>query len=265
MTKRVFKVDKMIYIKSRRELDKMRRAGEVVALVHNKLAEIIKPGVTTIELDRAAEEIIRSRGAIPSFKGYPCAYGGIDFPGSICTSVNDVVIHGIPGRYVLKEGDIVSIDVGAILDGYHGDAARTYAVGSVSKEARDLIYHTEEAFNRGMAQAIEGNRVSDISRAIQEYAESKGYEVVRDYVGHGIGTEMHEEPQIPNYVTREKGVRLCSGMTLAIEPMINIGTWKVHVLNDKWTVVTNDGKLSAHHENTLAITPNGPEILTRLY
>jgi methionyl aminopeptidase len=248
----------MIYIKSRRDLDK-------IALVHHKMAEIIRPGVTTRELDRIAEEIIRDKGAIPSFKGYPCAYGGSDFPGSICTSVNEVVIHGIPGDYALKEGDIISIDVGAVLDGYHGDAARTYPVGNVSKEAMDLICHTEEAFNRGMAQAIEGNRIIDISRAIQEYAEGKGYKVVRDYVGHGIGTEMHEEPQIPNYVTREKGVRLSSGMTLAIEPMINIGTWKVRVLNDKWTVVTNDGKLSAHHENTLAVTPNGPEILTRLY
>ncbi len=255
----------MIFIKSRRELDKMRRAGEVVALVHNRLSEIVKPGVTTKELDRVAEEIIRKAGAIPSFKGYPCAYGGKDFPGSICASINHVVIHGIPDNTVLNEGDIISVDVGAILDGFHGDAARTFAVGNVSDEARDLIYHTEEAFNRGMAQAIEGNRVVDISKAVQEYAESKGYKVVRDFVGHGIGTEMHEEPQIPNYVTREKGVRLSPGMTLAIEPMINIGTWQVHVLDDKWTVVTNDGKLSAHHENTLAVTTNGPEILTRLY
>lgn len=255
----------MIFVKSQRELDKMRRAGEVVALVHQKMAELIKPGITTIELDKEAERIITKAGAIPSFKGFPCAYDGKDFPGSICASVNDVVIHGIPDNTVLKEGDIISIDVGAILEGYHGDAARTFAVGDVSKAAKDLIFHTEESFNRGMEKAVEGNRIRDISVAVQEYAEGKGYQVVRDYVGHGIGTEMHEEPQIPNYVTREKGVRLSNGMTLAVEPMINIGTWRVNVLDDKWAVVTADGKLSAHHENTLAVTPNGPEILTRLY
>lgn len=255
----------MIVIKSPRELDKMRKAGEVVALVHQKLSEIIEPGITTLELDRIAEEIIRKAGAIPSFKGVPCAYGGPDFPGSICASINSVVIHGIPNNTVLKEGDIISVDTGAILDGFHGDAARTFPVGNVSDEARNLILHTEEAFNRGMAQAVEGNRIRDISNAVQEYVEGKGYTVVRDFVGHGIGTEMHEEPQIPNYVTREKGVRLSNGMTLAIEPMVNIGTWRVKVLDDRWTVVTLDGKLSAHHENTLAVMPNGPEILTRLY
>lgn len=256
---------KMITLKSQRELDKMRRAGEVVAKVHQRLSELIQPGITTIELDRIAEEIIRSCGAIPSFKGFPCAYGGIDFPGSICTSINDQVIHGIPGNIVLKEGDIVSVDAGAILDGYHGDAARTFPVGKVSEEARALIYHTEEAFRRGMEKAVEGNRVVDISIAIQQYAESQGYSVVRDFVGHGIGTQMHEEPQIPNYKTQERGPRLSNGMTLAIEPMINMGTWQVKVLKDNWTVVTVDGKLSAHYENTIAVTPNGPEILTRLY
>jgi len=252
-------------VKSQRELDKMRKAGEIVARVHQKMAEIIAPGITTLELDRVAEEIIRKAGAIPSFKGVPCAYGGKDFPGSICASINHVVIHGIPDNTVLKEGDIISIDTGAILDGFHGDAARTYPVGKVSEEARNLIYHTEEAFNLGMAQAVEGNRIRDISLTVQQYVESKGYSVVRDFVGHGIGTEMHEEPQIPNYVTREKGVRLSNGMTLAIEPMVNIGTWRVKVLEDRWTVVTLDGKLSAHHENTIAVMPNGPEILTRLY
>ena len=255
----------MIVIKSQRELDKMRKAGEIVALVHQKLSESIVPGITTLELDRIAEGIIRKAGAIPSFKGVPCAYGGKDFPGSICASINSVVIHGIPDHTVLKEGDIISIDTGAILDGFHGDAARTFPVGKVSEEAQNLIYHTEEAFNRGMAQAVEGNRIRDISNAVQEYVEAKGYSVVRDFVGHGIGTEMHEEPQIPNYVTREKGIRLGNGMTLAIEPMVNIGTWRVKVLDDRWTVVTLDGKLSAHYENTLAVMPNGPEILTRLY
>ncbi|HHU90189.1 MAG TPA: type I methionyl aminopeptidase [Clostridiaceae bacterium] len=255
----------MIVIKSQRELDKMKRAGEIVALVHQRMLELIEPGITTIELDREAEKIIKRSGAIPSFKGFPSAYGGKPFPGSICASVNDVVIHGIPDNTVLQEGDIISIDVGAIFDGYHGDAARTIAVGEVSREASDLIFHTQEAFNRGMEKAVEGNRIRDISVAVQKYAEGKGYKVVRDYVGHGIGTEMHEEPQIPNYATYEKGVRLSNGMTLAIEPMINIGTWRVKVLDDKWTVVTADGKLSAHHENTIAVTPNGPVILTRLY
>ena len=179
--------------------------------------------------------------------------------------MNHVVIHGLPGDQVLQEGDIISVDIGAILEGFHGDAARTYPVGQIAKEAADLIYHTEESFNRGMAQAIEGNRIRDISAAIQAYAEERGYSIVRDFVGHGIGSEMHEEPQIPNYVTRERGIRLSNGMTLAIEPMVNVGTWQVKVLEDKWTVVTQDGKLSAHHENTLAVTPNSPEILTKLY
>lgn len=255
----------MIVVKSQRELDKMRRAGEVVAKIHHKLAQIIRPGITTRELDRIAEEIIRKEGAIPSFKGFPCAYGGIDFPGSICTSINNQVIHGIPGDTVLSEGDIISIDAGAILDGYHGDAARTYPVGKISDEAQKLITVTKEAFRRGMACAVEGNRIVDISTAIQEYVESQGYSVVRDFVGHGIGTQMHEEPQIPNYRTRERGPRILNGMTLAIEPMVNIGTWQVRILSDNWTVVTADGKLSAHHENTIAVTPDGPEILTRLY
>lgn len=255
----------MISIKSQRELDKMRRAGEVVARVHQKMLELIAPGITTLELDRIAEEIIVGAGAIPSFKCFPCAYGGIPFPGSICASVNEVVIHGIPNRTALKDGDIISIDVGAILDGYHGDAARTYAVGNISEEAKNLILHTEEAFNRGASQAVEGNRIRDISRAVQQYAEEKGYSIVRDYVGHGVGTEMHEDPQVPNYVSRDRGPRLSSGMTIAIEPMVNIGTWRVRVLEDNWTVVTVDGKLSAHHENTLAVTTKGPEILTRLY
>ncbi|NMA66690.1 MAG: type I methionyl aminopeptidase [Clostridiaceae bacterium] len=255
----------MIVVKSQRELDNMRRAGEVVAKVHAKLAELIQPGITTLELDKVAEEIIRQEGAIPSFKGFPCAYGGIDFPGSICASINNQVIHGIPGDTVLSEGDIISIDVGAILDGYHGDAARTFPVGKVSEAASKLIFVAEEAFNKGMACAVEGNRIIDISIAVQNYVESEGYSVVRDFVGHGIGTQMHEEPQIPNYRTRERGPRLVNGMTLAIEPMVNEGTWHVNILSDNWTVVTADGKLSAHYENTVAVTPYGPEILTRLY
>jgi len=255
----------MISIKSQRELDKMRKAGEVVMLAHKRLEEMIAPGVTTKELDRIAAEVIKSKGAIASFKGVPCPYGGIDFPGVICASVNNEVIHGIPGDRVLKEGDIISIDIGAILDGYHGDAARTYPVGKVSPEAMKLILVTEEAFNRGMAQAVEGNRIRDISKAVQSYVEENGFSVVRDYVGHGIGREMHEEPQIPNYVSPQRGVRLEAGMTLAIEPIVNAGTWRVNVLNDGWTVVTADGSLSAHHENTIAVTSRGPEILTALY
>jgi methionyl aminopeptidase len=255
----------MITIKSQRELDKMRKAGEIVAMVLEKMSQIIVPGITTLELDRNAEEIIRKAGAIPSFKGVPCAYGGMDFPGSVCSSINSEVIHGIPNETILKEGDIISIDTGAILDGYHGDAARTYAVGQISIDAKNLIFHTEEAFRCGMEKAVEGNRIRDISVAVQDYVENKGLSVVRDFVGHGIGTEMHEEPQIPNYFTRERGVKISNGMTLAIEPMVNVGTWRVKVLDNNWTVVTLDGKLSAHYENTVAVMPNGPEILTRLY
>jgi methionyl aminopeptidase len=209
----------MIAIRSPRELDKMRRAGEVVALVHKKLEEMIAPGITTRDLDRAAEEIIRKHNAIPSFKGVPCPYGGFDFPGSICASINEEVIHGLPGSRSLKEGDIISIDIGAILDGYHGDAARTFGVGSISPVAQKLIEVTEASFYKGMEKAVEGNRIRDISRAVQSYVESNGFSVVRDFVGHGIGTEMHEEPQIPNYVSMERGVRISNGMVLAIEPM----------------------------------------------
>lgn len=255
----------MIVLKSQREIDRMKKAGEVVMLAHRRIEELISPGITTKDLDRAAEEVIKNRGAIPSFKGFPCAYGGIDFPGVICASVNNEVIHGIPANRVLMEGDIISIDIGAILDGFHGDAARTYSVGAISSEAENLIKVTAESFNRGMSQAVEGKRIRDISEAVQSYVESNGLSVVRDFVGHGIGTEMHEEPQIPNYAAREKGVRLINGMTLAIEPMVNVGTWKVNVLENRWTVVTADGKLSAHHENTIAVMAKGPEILTALY
>lgn len=255
----------MIVLKSQRELDKMKKAGELVALVHSSLEAMIAPGVTTLELDRVAEEIIRKHHAIPSFKGFPCAYGGKDFPGVICASLNEEVIHGLPSGRALKDGDIISIDIGAILEGFHGDAARTYKVGSITPEAQKLIDVTEQSFYKGMEQAVEGNRIRDISRAVQSYVESNGFSVVRDFVGHGIGTEMHEEPQIPNYVSVEKGVRIANGMTLAIEPMVNMGTWKVRVLDDRWTVVTADGKWSAHYENTIAVTPHGPEILTRHY
>ncbi|HEY8423024.1 MAG TPA: type I methionyl aminopeptidase [Thermoclostridium sp.] len=252
----------MITVKSQRELDLMRKAGHIVAMAHRRIEELIAPGITTKELDKAAEEVIVKLGGIPSFKGVPNPYGGIDFPASICASVNHEVIHGIPNDIPLKEGDIVSIDIGAIYEGYHGDAARTYEVGVVSPEARRLITVTRESFYKGIEMAKEGMRIRDISRAIQQYVEGNGYSIVRDFVGHGIGTEMHEEPQIPNFVTRERGPRLQKGMTLAIEPMVNEGHWAVDVLSNKWTVVTKDRKLSAHYENTIAITENEPEILT---
>lgn len=252
----------MITVKSQRELDLMRKAGHIVAMAHRRIKELIAPGITTKELDKAAEEVIVKLGGIPSFKGVPNPYGGIDFPASICASVNHEVIHGIPNDIPLKEGDIVSIDIGAIYEGYHGDAARTYEVGVVSPEARRLITVTRESFYKGIEMAKEGMRIRDISRAIQQYVEGNGYSIVRDFVGHGIGTEMHEEPQIPNFVTRERGPRLQKGMTLAIEPMVNEGHWAVDVLSNKWTVVTKDRKLSAHYENTIAITENEPEILT---
>lgn len=243
-------------IKSDTELEYMRSAGKVVANTLAMIETVIKPGITTAEIDRLAEEFIRSQGAIPSFKGY----GG--FPGSICTSINNIVIHGIPGKTTLKEGDIISVDCGAILNGYHGDAARTFPVGSISKEAQHLIDVTKESFFKGIEKAIVGNRLTDISAAIQKYAEGFGYSVVRDFVGHGIGTAMHEDPQVPNYGTAGKGPKLVHGVVLAIEPMINIGTHKVKIMPDGWTVVTADGKLSAHYENTIAITNNGVEILT---
>lgn len=243
-------------IKSDTELEYMRSAGKVVANTLAMIETVIKPGITTAEIDRLAEEFIRSQGAIPSFKGY----GG--FPGSICTSINNIVIHGIPGKTTLKEGDIISVDCGAILNGYHGDAARTFPVGSISKEAQHLIDVTKESFFKGIEKAIVGNRLTDISAAIQKYAEGFGYSVVRDFVGHGIGTAMHEDPQVPNYGTAGKGHKLVHGVVLAIEPMINIGTHKVKIMPDGWTVVTADGKLSAHYENTIAITNNGVEILT---
>jgi len=243
-------------IKSDTELEYMRSAGKVVADTLAMIQEVIKPGITTAEIDKIAEEFILAQGAIPSFKGY----GG--FPGSICASVNDVVIHGIPNDTVLVEGDIISVDCGAILNGYHGDAARTFPVGSISKEAQHLIDVTKESFFKGIEKAVVGNRLTDISAAIQKHAESFGYSVVRDFVGHGIGTDMHEDPQVPNYGTAGKGPKLVHGVVLAIEPMINMGNYKVKIKPDGWTVVTSDGKLSAHYENTIAITNDGVEILT---
>lgn len=246
----------MIVLKSENELACMRRAGRVVAQAHEMLREMIKPGIRTLSLDRAVEEFFVKVGATPSFKGYQ------GFPASICTSVNEVVVHGIPGDQVLEEGDIIGVDIGAVVDGYHGDAAVTFMVGEVSPEAELLLNVTREALHRGIAEARLGRRLSDISHAIQTYAESRGFSIVRDFVGHGIGREMHELPQIPNFGPPGRGPRLQVGMTLAIEPMVNAGSHGVEILPDQWTVVTVDANLSAHFEHTVAITENGPEILT---
>lgn len=246
----------MITIKSASQIDKMKRAGEIVALTHELMKKNICDGVTTKDLDRIAEEFIRSKGAIPSFKNYN------GYPASICASVNDVVIHGIPNNTRLKNGDIIGIDIGAYIDGYHGDSANTYGVGDISKEAADLIDAAKKGFEAGIKMAVAGNRVGDISSAIQQYVESRGYSIVREFVGHGVGAQMHEEPEVPNYGRAGHGPRLCNGMTLAVEPMINAGKRNVVMLDDEWTIVTEDGSLSAHYEHSIAITNKEPILLT---
>lgn len=248
----------MISIKSEREIQLMKEAGRIVAETHELLKKNIKPGITTKELDEIAENYILSQGAIPAFKGY----GG--FPASICASINHEVVHGIPGNKTLQEADIISIDIGTIKDQYYGDAARTYPVGNIDEDAQRLIDVTRESFYEGLQFMREGYRLSDISHAIQSYVESHGFSIVRDYTGHGIGKAMHEAPQIPNYGPKGRGPRLQAGMVLAVEPMVNMGTAKVKVLQDGWTVVTLDGKYSAHYEHTVAITKGEPEILTAL-
>ena len=248
----------MITIKSAKQIEYMRHAGRIVFETHKRLEQAIKPGVTTKELDTIARKYILSQGATPSFKGYN------GFPASICASVNEQVVHGIPSLKPLKDGDIISIDIGVNCKGYHGDAARTNPVGTISDKANRLIRITRESFYEGIKYAVEGNRLSDISAAIQQYAEKHSYSVVRDLVGHGIGSQMHEEPQIPNYGKPGRGPRLRAGMTLAIEPMINMGKYHVKVLPDQWTVVTTDGSLSAHYEHTVLITHNEPELLTQV-
>jgi methionyl aminopeptidase len=246
----------MIIVKNTTEIEYMRRAGKVVSDTLAKLEEVIQPGITTADINRIAEEIILKQGAKPSFKGYQ------GFPASICTSLNNEVVHGIPGNRVLKEGDIISVDCGAILNGYHGDAARTIAVGDISDNAAKLIKVTEQSFFQGISKAVIGSRLTDISYEIQKYVESFGFSIVRDYVGHGIGSHMHEDPEIPNYGRPGRGPKLVKGMTFAIEPMVNLGNFHVRTLSDGWTVVTEDGSLSAHYENTIVITENGSEILT---
>lgn len=249
----------MIIRKSADELRAMRKAGLVVARAHELVREMIRPGVTTLQIDQAVEEFLRKEGAIPAFKGY---HG---YPATICASVNEVVVHGIPSaEEVLEEGSIVAVDIGAFVDGFCGDSAWTYPVGEVNGNVDALLQVGEEALYRGIAQAVEGNRLSDISHAVQQYAESYGFSVVRDFVGHGIGREMHEEPQIPNFGPPGRGPRLKVGMTLAIEPMINAGGYHVEVLQDNWTVVTRDGSWSVHFEHTVAITDDCPRILTSL-
>lgn len=249
----------MILKKTPLEIEKMRRAGAVVARCLKEISESIVAGkTTTIDIDEIATELIRKYGGISSFKNYR------GYPNTVCVALNDEVVHGIPSRKPIMPGDIVGIDLGVIVDGWHGDSAITVPVGEVSKEAKRLLTVTKEALFKGIEQAKPGNRLSDIGHAIQEYVEKQGYSVVRDLVGHGIGRQMHEEPQVPNYGRPGKGVRLEEGMTLAIEPMVNAGTYEVETLEDGWTVVSRDRKLSAHFEHTVAITKDGPDILTLL-
>ncbi len=236
----------------------MRRAGRVVAEVLDLVEQALRPGVSTAHLDRIAEEHIRKAGGTPSFKGY------FGYPSSLCISIDREVVHGIPGDRTIASGQVVSIDAGAIIDGYHGDAARTFIVGDASHAVRDLVATTQRALEAGIAAAVSGNRIWDISAAVEDVALPRGYGVVRPYVGHGIGTAMHEEPQVPNYRTKTRGIELAPGICLAIEPMFTLGSADVETLVDGWTVVTCDGSVAAHFEDSVAVTSNGPEILTRL-
>jgi methionyl aminopeptidase len=249
-------IRKMIIRKSEREIEIMRKAGSIVAQTHALLAEKVTPGITTGELDKIAEEFILSKGGKPAFKGYQ------GFPSTLCVAVNEEVVHGFPGNRVLEEGDIIGMDLGVLIDGFYGDSAYTLAVGEISDQAQKLLKVTEESLHQGIEQALEGNRLSDISHAVQKYVEARGYSVVRRFVGHGVGRSLHEDPQIPNFGPAGRGPRLKEGMVLAIEPMINVGTHKVKILDDGWTVITADKELSAHFEHTVAITKDGPRILT---
>lgn len=247
----------MISIKSDREIELMKEAGRLVGETHKYLKQFIKEGMTTIELDRLAEDFIRKNGGIPTEKGYE------GYPASICASVNDEVVHGIPGKRKLKNGDIITIDMVISYKGYQADSAWTYAVGEISKEKKYLMEHTEKALYEGLKQVKPGNRLGDVSHAIQEYAESHNLSVVRELSGHGIGTEMHEDPDIPNYGKKGTGIVLKKGMTLAIEPMLNLGKRDIAILNDDWTIVTLDGSDSAHYEHTVVVTEDGCEIITK--
>lgn len=247
----------MIEIKSAEEIEKMIECGRITRLVLDELAKTICPGIDTLRLDKMAEDLIRSEGGEPAFKGY------FGYPATVCASLNHEVVHGIPSRdKILREGDIISIDVGVRKFGFHGDAARTYPVGKVTADVQRLIDTCKASLEAGISQAVARNHVEDISRAVQTVAEKAGYSVVREWVGHGVGRNLHEDPQIPNFVTGKKGPALSPGMTLAIEPMINVGSYKTEILPDKWTVVTVDGKLSAHFEHSILVTDNGPKVLT---
>jgi methionyl aminopeptidase len=248
----------MVILKSRQEIEKMRKSNSIVAAILEELGKKIRPGIKTIELDRLSEELALKKGARPAFKGYR------GYPYSLCTSVNSEVVHGMPSERELKEGDIISLDFGILNDGYYGDAAVTVPVGDITPAAKRLLKITEEALYRGITEVKAGNRIGDISAAIQGHVEAAGYSVVRDLVGHGIGKSLHEDPQVPNYGSGGRGIELKPGMVFAIEPMVNEGAYRVEILRDGWTVVTADGKLSAHFEHSVAITENGPVILSRI-
>jgi len=253
----------LIIVKTDNEIKIMREANRIVAIILTDIQDKIKPGVSTYALDEWAENTIRKNNAVPGFKGY--RYGNSVFPATLCTSINDQVVHGIPSKDVLlKEGDIIGIDVGTIFKGYYGDGAYTFAVGKVEDEVRDLMNACENSLYKGIEAAVNGNRVSDISNAIDKFVRSKGYEIVRDLTGHGIGRNLHEDPQILNYNSGIKGKKLKTNMTLAIEPMITNGDFRVKTCKDNWTIVTADGSLSTHYEHTIAVTENGPEILTKV-
>ena len=256
----------MVTIKSKKEIELMREAGRVTALTHKAIGDAIKPGMTTADIDRIAEETMKKYGAISAEKGYDPGIRGVPpYPASTCISINDEVIHGVPSsKRVIKDGDIVSVDLVALKNGYNGDAARTFLVGNVSEEAKRLVEVTKQAFFEGIKYAKKGNRIGDVSHAIGEYVKSQGYSVVREFEGHGIGKDMHEEPEIPNYGKAGRGIRLEPGMTLAIEPMVIQGKPDIWELEDGWTIVTQDGSLAAHYENTILITENEPELLTML-
>lgn len=246
----------MITIKSEREIELMREAGKMVSMTHQYLKNFIKPGITTKELDRLAEEYIRKMGGVPTCKGYE------GFPATLCTSVNDTVVHGIPDSYKLKDGDIITIDMVIGYKGYQGDAAWTYAVGEISDDKKYLMEHTEKALYEGVKQVKPGNRIGDISNAVEEYANKHHLGVVKELCGHGIGREMHEDPEVPNYGTKGTGPKLREGMVICIEPMLNLGTADIYMLNDEWTIKTDDGKPAAHYEHTILVTKDGYEILT---
>jgi methionyl aminopeptidase len=252
----------MVTRKSRAEIARMRRAGQVVAEVLALVESELRPGVSTAHLDRIAESHIRASGATPSFKGYPGINPRRPFPASLCISIDDEIVHGIPGERTIRDGQIVSVDAGAIVDGWHGDGARTFFVGVPPEPVRELIEATNAALMAGIAAAVPGNHIEDISAAVEDVAAPYGFGIVRQFVGHGIGTAMHEEPQVPAYRTGRRGRKLEAGLCLAIEPMFTLGDYRAHVLDDDWTVSTVDGSLAAHFEHSIAITDNGPEILT---